>query len=323
MVRTGAETERAGRVSRRGLLGGLLGLGLAACGYRSAGPTSTPPDLRLGYPAGEHFVDSAWLRERLDDPQLRLLDLTPLPDYRAGHIPSAQHIWWQDTIDRNKPSYGMLGDNSVRADITRAVGIIPETNVVCYDDAGGVYATRLIWMLRYMGFWNARLLVDGRQGWLAHGWELTLDQPGVSHGGIDDIFDESINALGPELLERLDEPGLVVLDTRTAAERRETWNDHLRHGVIPGSYWLPRDQFLQPGAVPVLVPADTLRERLAAAGVPLEQATEVVVYGLHGTLPALPYLALLGLGDFGVRLYDGSWAEWGAYPYYPIEPLPE
>lgn len=311
------------RISRRTLLGGLAGLGLAACGYRAAEPTSPPPDLALAYPAGGHFVDSVWLRERLEDPRLRLLDLSPLPVYRSGHIPGAQHIWWQDTIDRNKHAYGMLGDNTVRGDLARAAGITTETTVVCYDDAGGVYATRLIWMLRYMGFQNARLLVEGRQGWLERGWELTLEQPDVPSGGIGDIFDESINAFGPELLERLDEPGLVVLDTRTAAERRETWNDHLRHGLIPGAGWLPRDQFLQPGGVPALIPAALLRERLEAAGVAVEQTAEVVVYGLHSTLASLPYLALLALNEFSVRLYDGAWAEWGAYDYYPVAPLPE
>jgi thiosulfate/3-mercaptopyruvate sulfurtransferase len=304
-------------------LAGLAELGLAACGYRAAEPTMPPPDPALDYPASEHFVDAAWLRERLDDPRLRLLDLTPLPVYRAGHIPGAQHVWWQDTIDRNKHAYGMLGDNTVRGNLTRAAGITPESTVVCYDDAGGVYATRLIWMLRYMGFHGARLLVDGRQGWPAHGWELTLERPSVAEGGIGDIFDESINALGPELLERLGEPGLVVLDTRTAAERRETWNDHLRLGQIPGCHWLPRDQFLQPGRAPALIPAGRLRERLTAAGVALERTAEVVVYGLHGTLSSLPYLALLALDDFSVRLYDGAWAEWGAYDYFPVEPLPE
>jgi thiosulfate/3-mercaptopyruvate sulfurtransferase len=259
---------------------------------------------------------------QLDDPELRLLDLSPLPVYRKGHLPRAQHVWWQDTIDRNKPVYGMLGDNSVRADISRTAGITPESTVVCYDDAGGVYATRMIWMLRYMGFHGARLLTGGRQAWLAAGHELTLKTPEVPRGAIGDIYDESINALGPALLARLDEPNLVILDTRTAQERRATWNDHLRIGMIPGSRWLPRDQLLQPGNVPVLVPASELRQRLTTAGVALEQAAEVIVYGLHSTLASLPYLALLALSDVGVRLYDGAWAEWGGDDRYPIESLP-
>jgi len=297
----------------------MLGIGLAACGYRDAPPTAAPPELELGYPSREHFVDVGALRALLDDPELRLLDLSSLPDYRAGHLPRAQHIWWQDTIDRNKHPYGMLGDNSVRADISRAAGITPDSHVICYDDAGGVYAARMIWMLRYMGFHGAQLLSGGRQAWLAAGHELTLETPDVPRGDISDIYDESINALGPELLARLGEPSLVILDTRTEDERGETWNDHLRIGMIPGSRWLPRDQFLQPGDIPALVPADELRRRLSAAGVALEQTAEVVVYGLHSTLAALPYLALLALNDAGVRLYDGAWAEWGAGDAYPVE----
>lgn len=292
----------------------------ASCGLRDTTNNSQAPlSFDLGYPNDSLLAHPSWLASRVDSPNLRLLDCSPLPVYRAGHLPGARHVWWQDTIEIYNPVYGMLVNPDGRAELARRAGIGPDSEMVCYDDAGGVYAARLLWMLRYMGYRSGRLLAGGRDGWQAAGHELTRTEPEPSQGGIEDIFDESIVAQPQDILARLDEPGLVILDTRTADERHETWNSRLRSGVIPGSAWLPRDQFLQGnGSVPL--PAAELLARLEDA-FNHNATAEVIVYGLHGTLAALPYHLLLALERFQVRLYDGSWAQWGADESLPVEPL--
>jgi thiosulfate/3-mercaptopyruvate sulfurtransferase len=312
-------------LSRRSLLFGACGLaatlGAAACGYRDgAGGATTPAATPLpaaAYPRPEFLADARWLLERQGDAQLRLLDCAPLSEYRRGHLPGARHVWWQDTIEINNPVYGMLVGQPGRAKLLDAAGVAPGTNVVCYDSVGGVYAARIIWLLHAIGFSGARLLIGGRQAWTQLGAALTRDVPGPATGGVPETPNEEVLAHGSDLVARLNDPSLVILDTRTAAERRETWHGALRRGVIPGSRWLPRDAWLAAGAVPALLSPDELRARLAAAGAQLD-APEIVVYGLHGTLAALPYLALRALGAAHVRLYDGAWAEWGAHADWPV-----
>lgn len=292
---------------------------MAGCGVRDGtGAVQAAPDLDLGYPAGDLLVDAGWLASRIDNPALRLLDCSPLPVYRAGHLPGAQHVWWQDTIELYNPVYGMLVNPEGRAELARRAGIGPESEVVCYDDTGGVYAARVLWMLRYMGFQSGRLLSGGSAGWQAAGHDLTRAEPDVSPGGIEDIFDESIVAQPQDILARIDEPGLLILDTRTSEERHETWNNHLRLGAIPGSAWLPRDRFLQNQTAPQ--PAAELLARLEPSAA-LDTVAEIIVYGLHGALASLPYHLLLALDRFQVRLYDGSWAQWGADESLPVAPL--
>ncbi len=316
------------RLTRRGLLALAGAAVVAACGR--SGDTSETSELDSAllepeYPAADGLLAGPeWLRERLDDPALRLLDLSALPDYRDGHLPGARHFWWQDLIEIHNPVYGMLLGPDGRQEVMRTAGIGPDATVVCYDRAGGIHASRLIWVLRYMGFTNVHLLVGGLQGWRAAGGEVTnraVDAP--PPGGIGDAFDESINANAADIRSRLGEAGLAIIDTRTRAELEETWRGQLRRGLIPGSRWLPRDSFLTAGPAPVLIGPDELSERLAGAGVDPATTSEIIVYGLHATLASLPWLALTALDGPAVRLYDGSWADWSSHPDLPIDPLPE
>lgn len=311
------------RLSRRTLLKtagvAAVALALPACGNDRPPKLSASP-ATSAYPDTGLLADAAWLAARIDDPTLRLIDCSSIDDYRSGHIPGARHIWWQDTIEINNPVYGMLAGGEPRERIIREAGVRDDSSVVCYDASGGVYAARIIWMLHGMGFVRARLLDGGAAAWVAAGHTLTRRTTDIPPGELKPIPNEEVLSHAHDLSAWLTRPDVTVVDTRTGSERRETWYGRLRRGTIPGSRWLPRDQFLTPGSAPLLQPPGELRRRLLDSGIDLS-TPEIIVFGLHGTLAALPWLAIAALGAPKVRVYDGAWAEWGADEQWPIESI--
>lgn len=298
------------------LLGACVGLPNRSTPPPQGAATPTDPSQ---YPEARYLTSVDWLAAHRDDPGLRIVDASPLGTYEAGHIPGAVHLWWQDTIELHNHVYGMLTGEAGRAELIRAAGITPESQVVIYDDSGGRYAARILWMLNAIGFDRASILNGGRQAWIAAGEPLSRSVPEVPPGHLDQQLDYGVLIGAADLHQHLDDGTLAIVDNRTTEEWAETWFGRLREGQIPGAVSIPWSALTEPGPVPYVVAPERLRALFADAGVTPDDT--VVVYGLDGVSAAQTYVALRLLGYPSVRVYDGSWAEWGADAALPIAPL--
>jgi thiosulfate/3-mercaptopyruvate sulfurtransferase len=194
-------------------------------------------------------------------------------------------------------------------------GITPRHSVVAYDDAGGMFAARLWWMLRWVGHADAAVLDGGLAAWKAAGGALdqsVRSRPATRYpeGAVDSTVDADA------LLANLDGGALLVVDAR-APDRFRGENETLDPvgGHIPGAV----NRFFKLNLTDDghFKPADVLRAEWCAIAKARDPATLVMQCG-SGVTACHNLLALELAGLSGARLYPGSWSEWCSDPARPV-----
>jgi thiosulfate/3-mercaptopyruvate sulfurtransferase len=262
------------------------------------------------------IVDLRWLRDHareiiMVDARWYLDGRSARDAYEQGHIPSAIFVDLDQVLAKSgSPDGGRhpIPDASVFADAMSALGIGDGTTVIAYDDAGGVIAARIVWMLRALGE-NAALLDGGLQiydGTLATGLESL---PPAQF---------SLKPWPSNRLANIDEASSLanlVLDARNR-DRYLGENETIdpRAGHIPGAINIPCRENLNLDGT--FLPPAQIRERFENAGV--REATHVISYCGSGVTACHNLLAmeLAGLGQG--RLFPGSWSQYSQAVDRPV-----
>jgi thiosulfate/3-mercaptopyruvate sulfurtransferase len=237
--------------------------------------------------------------------------------YEGGHVPGAIHVYWLDDLSAADTTVTtFLPDPVEAARRLGRLGIAHEKTVVAYSDGGNLYASRLWHVLSHYGHERVALLDGGIETWQGEG--RPLERGGVSPTPA--IFRPSASrwmrgiAAG-EILDGLDDPAVRLVDVRAPAEFSGEQLRAARGGHIPGAVPWPWEQSLRPDGT-FREPAE-IRARARAAGLVPEH--ELVTYCQGGVRAAHGALALRLAGYPRVRIYDGSWADWGNNPALPVE----
>jgi len=263
-------------------------------------------------------------RLRLFDATVHLRPAQPGPyvvesgraDYEAAHIPSAAFVdLAQDLSDTGSPLRFTLPAPDALAAALSACGLSNGHDCVVYSSTSPMWATRLWWMLRSMGF-EAAVLDGGLAKWKAEGRTLASGSERHPAGRFHAVPDAARWADKQEVLRAIGDEAVCTLNALTASMHAGTAEvNYGRKGHIKGSVNVPYPSLLD--ADGSFRTVDELRAAFDAVGA--LRKPRVICYCGGGISATMDALALTLVGHANVAVYDGSMSEWVLDPTLPME----
>lgn len=258
----------------------------------------------------QSLVTNAWLGAKLGSPGLKVIECNAEPMlYDIGHIPTAIRLRWDrdlsDPLIRD-----VIGPEDFAA-LMDATGISRDDTVVFYGDQGNLWAVYALWVFELYGHPDVRLLDGGRDAWMTEEREITYDVPVPTPPS-------STSGAGYPVVERDDSSNRIFVDELRGKIA----------GRVPQLIDLRDDDAYSAGHIPSAMRVDAARnffpnarfrqaDSLAPQG--LSPYEETIVYCDNGARAAQEWFVLHHLLNWtDVRVYDGSWIEWGSMMRLPI-----
>ena len=277
-----------------------------------------------------YLVETDWLEDHLDDPNVRILECTTFlkasegvyhmesgrDEWKKGHIPGSVFADLStDFSDQNNPVQFMIPSADDFAQAMSRLGIQDGVFVVLYDSFINIWAARLWWMMRSFGFENAAILNGGWKKWKREKRPVSMDD-GENHRGEFTAHPQGeLIATKEHVLKAIDDPHIILIDTLTRQEYAGELAVYGRAGHIPTSVNIPAIELVDRRTRSYL-PVEKLKELFAP--ILEEKPSRIITYCGGGAAGSSVAFALKLLGVENVSVYDGALIEWAADPNLPM-----
>lgn len=237
---------------------------------------------------------------------LVIIDANNYDHYRAVHLKDAVHIY-HGSLYQTGDIPGLVKSPEELANIFGKNGISETSNIVIYDDRGHLYASRIYWILKYLGAEKVSVLHKDTNAWCKAGLPLATTATRVNPVTFTPDPDPELYASTRYVQDHKDDPNVVLVDVRTPAEFDGTAENS--EGHIDGAININFTDLLAENGD--FKNASELAAIAEANGISPDK--EVIFYcrtSVRGSVSFTAFESILGYEN--LKLYDGAYVEWTA-----------
>ena len=234
------------------------------------------------YERPDLLVETEWLEDNLDDPNIRIVDCDEFNLFRRAHVKNAigipvHHYIKEKNYSLDARKHPLVAPPEVFSDLMCNMGIGNDNLVIAYDNSGSLYATRFWWDLNYYGHSNVRVLNGGWSKWFDEGRPASIQIPTTERTTFTPKENPNLVCSIDYGISQVNDSQSVFLDVRSDEE----WNGtntrgNRRSGHIPGAIHLEWLNFLDRDNYNIFKPASELYSVLREKGVTPER--QIITY---------------------------------------------
>ena len=256
------------------------------------------------------FISTQELEKIYKDDSVLVVDARSYKDYSKGHIPGAVNLdlfsfHWADTSQKGIECFA----EHMRKILSYS-GINENKKIVFYDDVSGMLAARGVWMCLYFSHPDVQMLDGGLSKWIVENLPTVTASTIYKPSQLSTPVDPSIIIGFEELNANIGK--VTIIDARSPDEFDGTTPRAARGGHIPTAKNIDWNNNLDDSGK---LKSDGELQSLYS----MEKETPIITYCQGAYRAANSYLSLKKIGFKNVKVYLGSWGEWGNDLNLPIE----